>query len=1002
MAPRRGGVRVPVDGDVTGLERALGQADASLGRFASRTEAFGKKADAAGRTLTRNLTLPIVGAGVAAGKLAFDFQDSMTKVSALVGVSAKQTDAWGKAILDMAPKLGKAPRELADALYFITSSGIPASKTLDALRVSAKLSTAGLGDTQVVADAVTSSINAYAATNMTAAQAGDIFTATVKEGKAEASQLAPVLGNVLPLAADMGVSFDQVGAAIAAMTLKGTDAETAVTNLSAIMASFLKPSVQGAAALKDVGLSAADLRKETRDKGLLATLQTLREKFKGNDEALSKVLPNIRALRGFLQLTGGDAKATEKLFGRLQQTTGQMDKAFEATTKTNDFKLRASFARLQAQGIKVGNVLLPVAADVAGGFADLLDVFDRLPGSAKKAAGAGVILLAGLGPVLRLVGAGARGLGAISKLLGMGGSAASAAAGSLGVQKVYVVNMAPGFGGRGAGGMVPGVVGAGAGAAGGGVSIPGVGAAVGGGAGGIALPAIGLAATIGAGIAVDKLNQRFGFLSPSDADIKREQARTANAMIKAWREGAPAFQRELQKHVSIPAGPLAEQVTEAAKGGVKAIADVFAKDGRTGQSAKTLVGKVVGEMKKLPPNARNYAADSAIQLAGELERKGQLPKGTTKRLVAALSKTFGELPNATRKAAAEVVAGLAPIQAGLDLTSSKARALFDLLASPHNVSPIKFPTLGGLPPATPAGPRGTRKPDAFGEDALSGPVASRIARITADPGIVRRVAGGSPLSASDFAAASIASRHRNDAVQDRRASADAQRAAGFEGITNPDKLALIGERAVVKTRRAEILADVQTVKAGAQRVNAQIRAQKVRKKKALAALGKLHKGDQKYDDQKQRVMDIARRISELYDELNGFIVQAADLRAEAASIGWDIGDLNAEIAKAPNVVPPEPAETGSDTGGTADTGPSPDQQAIDDQLRARAAAFVRGESANAALIGAIGSAGDSGGQHVSFTFVNNGVTTPVEVADWMTQMLGSQGHQTVSVIRSAA
>src|SRR5436305_10778209 len=75
-----------------------------------------------GSTLTRGLTFPIVAAGAAATKYTYDFDQSLNHIQALVGANTKQMDYYRSSILALAPAVGKGPKELADALYFVTSS----------------------------------------------------------------------------------------------------------------------------------------------------------------------------------------------------------------------------------------------------------------------------------------------------------------------------------------------------------------------------------------------------------------------------------------------------------------------------------------------------------------------------------------------------------------------------------------------------------------------------------------------------------------------------------------------------------------------------------------------------------------------------------------------------------------------------------------------------------------------------------------------------------------
>jgi TP901 family phage tail tape measure protein len=230
--------------------------------------------------------------------------------------------------------------------------------------MSAKSATAGLGETETVANLVTSAMNAYGAENLSAAQATDILLAAVKEGKAEAPELVDSLGQVLPIASQMGVSFDEVSAAIAAMTVTGTNAASASTQLKGILASLLKPSKEASDQMAELGLSAGGIRQQLREEGLLSTLESLRTAFGDNEEAVAKVFGNIRALSGVLDLTGANIEGTRAIFDSLTNSTGLLDTAFQGTTETMQFKFDKARVQIQEGFIKLGGILLPVIAEV--------------------------------------------------------------------------------------------------------------------------------------------------------------------------------------------------------------------------------------------------------------------------------------------------------------------------------------------------------------------------------------------------------------------------------------------------------------------------------------------------------------------------------------------------------------------------------------------------------------------------------------------------------------
>lgn len=305
------------------------------------------------------------GVGLAAVRMASDFEASMQKINGLVGISQDQVNAWKADVLDLAKVLPQSPQELADALFFVTSAGFRGAQALDVLEVSARASASGLGDTVTVADALTSAVNAYGVENLSAADAADVLTSTVREGKAAAEDIAPVLGNLLPLTSELGVGFDEVGAAIAAMTRTGTKAPAAATNITAILTGLLRGSTEGAKALDKVGLSYGKIRDEVASKGLFPALMNVRKAFKGNEDALVKVIPNVEALRGFLSLTGSQAKTNAGIFESLAGATGSADKAFASASQTADFKFKVALNQLRAIGVDIGLKMLPLVKELA-------------------------------------------------------------------------------------------------------------------------------------------------------------------------------------------------------------------------------------------------------------------------------------------------------------------------------------------------------------------------------------------------------------------------------------------------------------------------------------------------------------------------------------------------------------------------------------------------------------------------------------------------------------
>ena len=410
MAEQNFPLKVNLIGNSTSLNTALAGAS-------SRLKAFGRNVSSIGRSLSTSLTLPL---GIAAGasiKMALDFDKSMTKIKTLVGVASDEVDAMGGAVKQLAVDTGVSSNAAADALFFITSAGLRGSDALKVLEASSKASAIGLGEVKTVADAVTSAVNAYGIENLTAEKATDVLTAAVREGKLESDSLAQSMGKVLPVASQLGVRFDEVGAALAAMSRTGTDAAMASTSLRGILSALLNPSKQAKDELEKFGLSAQDLRIQLKDEGLLSVLSTLVTTFGDNEEAAGKVFGNIRALTGVLDLMGKNVESTEEIFDALKDTTNTLNDAFIESGDSIERKFNKQIQALKTSFTELGTTLavaiLPMFKKVTDGLTGVINKFNNLDTATQNIIlSIGGIALA-LGPALIIFGSLATAVGAL-------------------------------------------------------------------------------------------------------------------------------------------------------------------------------------------------------------------------------------------------------------------------------------------------------------------------------------------------------------------------------------------------------------------------------------------------------------------------------------------------------------------------------------------------------------------------------------------------------------
>lgn len=392
--------------DTAKLTQGLANAQKS---FTRSLRSIQRGADRAGKALSLALTVPLIAAGVASGKVAGTFETNLAKIVGLVGVAGDEVARLGDEVLQLAPQVGKGPVELSEALFTITSAGSRGQEALDILTASAKAATAGLGNTGDVAKATGSAIQAFAKDNLTAAQTVSTLVNIVKKGNVEGRDLATTFSRVTPFAAALGIALNEAGAGMAVITLTAPDASQAATQLEALFRSLGRSTPIFEEALDKLGLSFEGVQSQLQQDGLLATLRTLQKEANRTGTRLNELFVDSSAAAGAMAILNIDAALVDDIFKALAETTeNDLDKAFRAVADTGAFKFTQSLVSIQTAATQLGQVILPILAPVVLKISAAVitagNAFAQLDSQMQETILTGLALAAALGPALIIFG----------------------------------------------------------------------------------------------------------------------------------------------------------------------------------------------------------------------------------------------------------------------------------------------------------------------------------------------------------------------------------------------------------------------------------------------------------------------------------------------------------------------------------------------------------------------------------------------------------------------
>jgi len=167
---------------------------------------------------------------------------------------------------------------------------------------------------------------------------------------------------VIPISAELGVSFQETTGLIAALTKGGLSASEAVTGIRGAMQAFIKPTEEAKKMMEQYGLTSEGVAESIEQDGFLSTLTKLREAFGDNQEDFTKVIGSIEGLSAVFSLTGENTEAYAEIVRLATDDINIMDEAMGFVSDTAKFKFDVAMATARDSLLEIGAAILEKVA----------------------------------------------------------------------------------------------------------------------------------------------------------------------------------------------------------------------------------------------------------------------------------------------------------------------------------------------------------------------------------------------------------------------------------------------------------------------------------------------------------------------------------------------------------------------------------------------------------------------------------------------------------------
>ena len=413
-----------INGFLTSLRSAQSEADKAskniVTKFGANMQSAGKKLTSAGSTLTKTVTVPIVGLGTAAIKTSSDFESAMSKVSAISGATGTNLDKLNKKAQEMGSKTKFSATEAANAFEYMAMAGWKTEDMLDGIEGIMNLAAASGEDLATTSDIVTDALTAFGLSAKDSGHFADVLAKASSSANTNVSMLGESFKYVAPVAGALGYSAEDTAIALGLMANAGIKGSQAGTALRSSISRLVKPTDDAAAMMDKYGISLTNA--DGTMKPLGEVMNTLREKLSGLSEAeqaqAAATLFGQEAMSGMLAIINASDSDYQSLTDSIYNADGAAQQMADTMLNNLSGQLTLLKSALEGLAIQFGEILMPYIKQFVAWLQNLTQKLQEMTPEQKEQIVKWAAFAAAIGPVLVVVGKLVTGIGGVISAFG--------------------------------------------------------------------------------------------------------------------------------------------------------------------------------------------------------------------------------------------------------------------------------------------------------------------------------------------------------------------------------------------------------------------------------------------------------------------------------------------------------------------------------------------------------------------------------------------------------
>lgn len=428
---KQGAAVTQAEADLANMEVQLRDVNAELARqkfdeYAEKAGKVGQAVQTAGQHMMK-VTTAIGGMAAASVTVAANFEQQMSKVQAISGATAEDTDRLTESARQWGRDTKYSATEAGEAFEYMALAGWKTDDMLEGIGGILNLAAASAMDLGTASDIVTDYLTAFGLSAKDAGKFADEMAYAMSHSNTTTEALGEAYKNCAATAASMGYSVEETTAVLMTMANAGVKGGEAGTALNAIMTRLATDTKGCATELSKYGVEVYDAQ------GNMNSLSSILTGVRGvwnnlTDEQQANLAKTIAGTNQFSELQtimsglSDEAIASGMSFSDYSEALQNCDGTASDMAATMQDNLLGRLTQLKSKledvGITIGNSLMPFMEKAVAKIGELADKFASLSPQQQETILKIAGVVAALGPLLTITGKAITVSGQISKGVG--------------------------------------------------------------------------------------------------------------------------------------------------------------------------------------------------------------------------------------------------------------------------------------------------------------------------------------------------------------------------------------------------------------------------------------------------------------------------------------------------------------------------------------------------------------------------------------------------------